>query len=148
MADLYVKPSKDMFATEERDLDEILETFTLGKVLGRFKGESKTRYNYCDNEFYGLHFDLPSNDVLEHGQILVVLYNVKLRNLQKWTSGKVDISVWPHVSVWGNERGKHVGRALVTLVFSHNFRFARNIPSRRTHPSPSCCRPLSVWVRH
>ena len=105
MADLYVKPSKEMFATEERDLDEIVETFSLGKVLGRFKGGSRTRYNFCDDEFYGLHFDLPSNNVLENGQILVVLYNVKLRNLQKWTSGKVDLSAWPHVSVWGNERG-------------------------------------------
>ena len=108
MADLYVKPSKEMFATEERDLDEIVETFSLGKVLGRFKGESRTRYNFCDDEFYGLHFDLPSNDVLENGQILVVLYNVKLENLQKWTSGKVDLSVWPYVSVWGNERGNYV----------------------------------------
>ena len=39
MADLNLKPTKEMFATEERELDEMVETFTLGKVLGRFKWE-------------------------------------------------------------------------------------------------------------
>ena len=80
------------------------ETFTVGKVLGRFEG-SREHYSFCPDDFYGLHFDLPSNDVLEHGQILVVIYNVSERNLKKWTSGKSDPSVWPYISVWGNERG-------------------------------------------
>ena len=116
MSDLYVKPSKEMFATEYRDLEEMVETFTLGKVLGRFKGEGRGRaYGFCADEFYGLHFDLPPNDVLENGQILVVLYNVKLVTLKQWTSGKVDLSVWPHVSVWGNERGKYVGNSVAAF---------------------------------
>ena len=68
-----------------------------------------THYYDCDDEFYGLHFDLPSNDVLEEGQILVVLYNVSLLAFKKWTSGKSDLSLWPHISVWGTERGKYVG---------------------------------------
>ena len=67
------------------------------------------QYYNCDDEFYGLHFDLPINDVLEEGQILVVLYNVSLLAFKKWTSGKSDLSLWPHISVWGTERGKYVG---------------------------------------
>ena len=39
MADLNLKPTKEMFSTEERDLDEMVETFTEGKVLGRFEWE-------------------------------------------------------------------------------------------------------------
>ena len=110
MADLNLKPTEEMFATEERDLDEVVKTFTAGKILGRFEGErGKHIYSTCDDEFYGLHFDLPSNDVLEHGHILVVLYNVSLPTFQRWTSGKSDLSLWPQISVWGNERGNYVG---------------------------------------
>ena len=132
-----------MFSTEERDLDEMVEIFTVGKVLGRFEGEKNHGGgSTCDDDFYGLHFDLPSNDVLEHGQILVVLYNVSQRNLRKWTAGKFDLSVWPYISVWGNERGNFTPKCnifalkliffrisigehapLKSLVFSYVFRF-------------------------
>ena len=39
MADSNLKPTKEMFDTEERDLDEMVKTFTPGKVLGRFEWE-------------------------------------------------------------------------------------------------------------
>ena len=113
LADLNLEPAKEMFSTEERDLDEMVEKFTLGKLLGRFEGErGKHVYSTCDDELFGLHFDLPSNDVLEQGQILVVLYNVSLVTFQRWTSGKSDLSLWPYISVWGNERGNYVGCGL------------------------------------
>ena len=39
LADSNLKPTKEIFATEERDLDEMVKTFTPGKVLGRFEWE-------------------------------------------------------------------------------------------------------------
>ena len=105
---MNLEPTKEMFSTEERHFDEMVEKFTLGKLLGRFEGEGGKHYSACDDEFYGLHFDLPSNDVLEQGQILVVLYNVSLVTFQRWTSGKSDLSLWPYISVCGNERGNYV----------------------------------------
>lgn len=123
LADLNLKPTKEMFSTEERDLDEMVEIFTVGKVLGRFEGEKNHGGgSTCDDDFYGLHFDLPSNDVLEHGQILVVLYNVSQRNLRKWTAGKFDLSVWPYISVWGNERGNFTPKC---NIFAHKLIFFR-----------------------
>ena len=57
------------------DSDSIFGKFTDGKHLASFEGED-VKYNFIGDiaeSFCGLHFDLPSTELFEHGQILIVL---------------------------------------------------------------------------
>ena len=85
--------------------DALEGKLTDGKLVGTFRREEEKISNpgHCDNQFFGLHFDLPEHALFEHGQILILMTNAIL------TFPRLDdakLLTWPYISLWGEEQGK------------------------------------------
>ena len=89
---------------------------TDGKLLATFRGE-ETNYAQCyDDQFFGLHFDLPSDELFDHGQILLVMTNASTQN-RKEVINDAKLLTWPHISLWGEETEGKTGSS--ADQFSH-----------------------------
>ena len=89
--------------------DALEGKLTDGKLVGTFRRDDLPNNGKCavtDDQFFGLHFDLPEHAKFEHGQILIVMTNARLTQSRREEVDDAKLLTWPPISLWGEEQGK------------------------------------------